>query len=69
MSLKSRAVTMRLGPVHLPVPKAIRPVIALSASFDAEVARQRVRLTVDVPVLGRVYEYCGSFTYRSEEEA
>ena len=69
LSLSSRAVAVRLGPVRLPVPKAIRPAIALSERFDAEVALQKVSLTVDVPVLGRVYEYHGSFTYRIEKEA
>ncbi|MGO1263805.1 DUF4166 domain-containing protein [Brevibacterium aurantiacum] len=69
LSLNSRGVTVRLGPIRFPVPKVIRPVIALSERYVAEVARQYVRLTVDVPVLGRVYEYHGSFTYRFEEEA
>ena len=68
LSLRSRGVTVQVGPVRLPVPKAIRPVIALSERYVAEVALQYVRLTVDVPVLGRVYEYNGSFTYRIEEE-
>lgn len=69
LSLSSRGVTVRLGPVRLPAPKVIRPVIALRERYVAEVARQQVRLTVDVPVLGRVYEYNGSFTYRIEEDA
>lgn len=68
LSLKSQAVAVRLGPVRLPVPKVIRPVISLSERFDAEVALQKVSLTVDVPALGRVYEYHGSFTYRIEKE-
>ncbi len=68
LSLSSRGVTVRLGPIRLPVPKVIRPVIALSERFDAEAALQKVSLTVDVPALGRVYEYHGSFTYRIEEE-
>ncbi|TSI13896.1 DUF4166 domain-containing protein [Brevibacterium aurantiacum] len=68
LSLSSRGVTVRLGAIRLPVPKVIRPVIALSERFDAEAARQYVRLTVHVPALGRVYEYTGSFTYRIEKE-
>ncbi|MCF2570796.1 DUF4166 domain-containing protein [Brevibacterium sp. UCMA 11754] len=68
LSLSSRGVTVRLGAIRLSVPKVLRPVIALSERFDAEAARQYVRLTVDVPVLGRVYEYTGSFTYRIEKE-
>lgn len=69
LSLSSRSVILRLGPLRVPVPTIVRPRIALSERFDAEAARQQVRLTVDAPVLGRVYEYHGSFTYRIEEEA
>lgn len=68
LNLTSRGVTVRLGAIRLSVPKVLRPVIALSERFDTEAARQHVRLTVDVPVLGRVYEYTGSFTYRFEKE-
>lgn len=67
MSLSSRAIGLRLGRVRLTVPKVIRPVISLSESFDAEVDRQQVRLTVDMPGLGRIYQYRGSFTYRIEK--
>lgn len=68
LSLGSSGVTVRLGAIRLSVPKVIRTVITLSELFDAEAGRQYVRLTVDVPVLGRVYEYTGSFTYRIEKE-
>ncbi|WP_240372384.1 DUF4166 domain-containing protein [Brevibacterium zhoupengii] len=68
LSLSSRGVTVRFGSLRLPVPKVIRPVIALSERYVAEADRQCVGLTVDVPILGRVYEYYGSFTYRIEEE-
>jgi hypothetical protein len=30
---------------------------------------QRVALTVDVPLLGRIHEYAGTFRYRIEEDA
>lgn len=60
-------VTGRLGRIRLPLPSFIRPVIVLSERFDAEAARQRVDLTVDMPAVGRIYQYRGTFTYRIEE--
>lgn len=60
-------VTRRLGRIRLPLPSFIRPVIVLSERFDAEAARQRVDLTVDMPAVGRIYQYRGTFTYRIEE--
>lgn len=73
LSLRSRSVavrlgvTGRLGRIRLPLPSFIRPVIVLSERFDAEAAHQRVDLTVDMPAVGRIYQYRGTFTYRIEE--
>lgn len=66
LRLTSRRVVLRLGWLRVAVPKAMRPNIALSERFDDAVNRQRVALTVDLPVLGRIYEYSGTFTYRIE---
>ncbi len=44
-------------------------MIRLRESHDESTGRQRVELTVDLPVIGRVYEYHGTFTYRIEQEA
>lgn len=66
LRLRSRRIVLRLGALRVSVPKAIRPVIALSERFDDSIDRQRVDLVVDVPVIGRVYEYSGTFIYRIE---
>lgn len=67
LRLRSRRVALRLGRLRVPIPKAVRPVIALSERFDDDFGRQRVDLVVDVPIIGRVYEYTGTFTYRVAE--
>lgn len=67
LTLTSRAVGLRLGRVHVRVPRLIAPVVRLRESFDEAIDRQRVAITIDVPLIGRVYEYSGDFTYRIEE--
>ncbi|WP_413332733.1 DUF4166 domain-containing protein [Brevibacterium sp. GP-SGM9] len=69
LSLSSAEVILRLGRLRLPVPGPLRPGIRLSEHFDDGEERQRIELTVDMPVLGRVYEYRGWFTYEIRPEA
>lgn len=64
LRLTSRSLGVRLGRLRLRIPPLIAPVIRLTERFDDEIERQRVALTVDVPLLGRVYEYRGDFRYR-----
>lgn len=65
--LTSRAVGVRLGRVTLRVPGFVSPVVRLRESFDETIGRQRVAVTIDAPLIGRVYEYSGDFTYRIVE--
>lgn len=69
LRMRSRAVGLRLGSLRMRLPRPIAPRIQLTERFDEATARQHVRLTIDAPVLGRVYEYGGSFVYRIEEES
>lgn len=69
LQMTSRRIVLRIGPARVPVPKAIRPVIRLCERFDDDSGLQHVALTVDAPILGRLYDYSGSFTYRIEGEA
>lgn len=64
LHLTSRAVGLRLGRLRVRLPRAVTPVIRLTERFDDALDRQRMSLTVDAPLLGRVYEYRGDFTYR-----
>lgn len=68
LRMTSRAVGIRLGRLRLRLPRLISPVVRLNEQFDDDIQRQRVDVTIDVPFLGRVYEYAGDFTYRIEKE-
>lgn len=67
LRLRSRSVGFRLGRVRVRVPRLLAPVVRLSERYDDVVDRQRIALTIDVPVIGRVYEYRGLFSYQVEE--
>lgn len=67
--LRSRVTTLHLGRFRLPVPRPLAPRILLEERFVDELDRQQVSLTVDMPVLGRIYEYQGTFVHRIEEES
>lgn len=60
LRLDSVAVRLRLGPLRLPL-GPLSPRVTLTERFAD--GRQHVALHVDAPVLGRIYEYAGNFTY------
>jgi hypothetical protein len=68
LRLDSTRVRLRLGALRLPL-GPLSPAVRLTERFDR--GRQHVALTVDLPVVGRIYEYAGTFTYavRQEEAA
>lgn len=68
LTLTSRRVGVRIGPLRLRVPGLVAPVIRLVERYDAVRSRQHVDLTIDMPVLGRLYEYRGHFQYTIESE-
>lgn len=67
LRLDSFRVRLRLGPLRLPL-GPLSPRVVLTERFDPLAARQRVALHVDLPGLGRIYEYAGSFTYAIRQE-
>ncbi|WP_378146474.1 DUF4166 domain-containing protein [Cnuibacter sp. UC19_7] len=61
--LTSIRMLVRVGGHHIPLPRRWSPRILLVERFvDAE-DRQRVELVLDAPVIGRLYEYRGTFEY------
>ncbi len=68
LHLTSRAVGVRWGRLRLRVPRPLSPVVRLVERWDDASGRQRVELTVDAPLWGRVYEYRGHFTYRIQND-
>ncbi len=63
LRLDSTAACVRIGRAQPRLPRMLAPRIALSERFDNATGLQHVSVTIDVPVLGRVYEYAGSFRY------
>jgi len=66
--LRSTTLGLRWRRLRLRVPAFLAPVVRLRESAEKLAGRQRVALTVDMPLLGRLYEYEGTFEYRIEEE-
>ncbi|MFD5600306.1 DUF4166 domain-containing protein [Leucobacter sp. NPDC058333] len=61
--LTSRAVGARLGRLRIGLPRWLAPVVRLREQYDDDSATQRVDVTIDAPLLGRIYEYGGHTTY------
>ena len=59
LTLRSERFRLRIGRLHLPFPGRVE----LVERWDDGSARQHVSVTITVPVVGRVYEYAGFFTY------
>jgi hypothetical protein len=63
LRLTSTALFVRAGESRFRIPRVIAPTVTLVESFDDDIGSQRVSVTVDIPLLGRLYEYSGSFDY------
>ncbi|MDR6865745.1 hypothetical protein J2Y69_000327 [Microbacterium resistens] len=67
--LRSTAVGVRWRRLCVRIPRILAPRIRLTERYDGDIDRQRVDLTIDLPLLGRIYEYAGTFSYRIEDAA
>lgn len=63
LRLVSRRVALRAGRLRVVIPRALAPVVALTERFDDERDAQAVSIVVRMPLVGRVYQYAGSFRY------
>lgn len=61
-----RALGERIGELH---PTLRRYFASLPDRHVGRGEGVRIRLTVDAPLVGRIYEYGGTFRYRIEEES
>ncbi|PKI90569.1 DUF4166 domain-containing protein [Actinomycetales bacterium SN12] len=68
LTLRSTAIGVRLAGIRVRVPRIFAPVVRLRESAEKQAGVQRVELTVDAPLVGRLYEYAGTFTFRVEQE-
>jgi hypothetical protein len=63
LHLNSTAISVRVGDRHVAVPRVLAPRVRLAESVDAATGMQRVSVTLDAPLIGRLYEYSGTFRY------
>lgn len=61
--MSSRRVELRIGNRHIRFPAPIAPRVTLSERFSDADDRQHVAVSISVPLIGKVYEYEGSFRY------
>lgn len=66
--LSSRRVGVRIGGIRIPVPAFLSPTVSLVERWDEASRRHHVDMSIDAPVLGRVYGYTGFFEYAIREE-
>lgn len=63
LRLDSTTVVVRFGRAGIRLPRFASPRVVLSERYDQEQDAQRVSITVELPVIGRLYEYAGTFRY------
>lgn len=63
LQLRSTSLAVRVGPWRMRLPRALSPRVNLVERFDDGSGRQHVSVTIDAPLVGRLYEYSGSFHY------
>jgi hypothetical protein len=68
LSMTSGTMRLRVGRRSVAVPAAVSPRVSLREEFDEAVGRQRVSVTLDAPLVGRIYEYTGHFDYSVEPD-
>ena len=63
LHLRSTRVVIHLGTLAIPIPHGLAPVVRLTERFDDATAMQQVAVTIDAPLVGRLYQYSGAFRY------
>ena len=63
--MRSTSAQFRIGRLRMPIPFAPRVDLREEAGGD----RQRISLVMTAPIVGRIYEYAGEFTYSIEDGA
>jgi hypothetical protein len=65
---RSTRIWFRFGGVRIRVPRSLVRVV-ITERYDDARDRQVMSFVMSVPIIGRIYEYGGSFTYAYEEDA
>lgn len=68
LRLTSTRMALRIGRRHLMISRMFAPRVTLTERFSDSDERQHVSLSVHAPLVGKVYEYAGSFRYEIKHE-
>ena len=63
LRMRSVGTWVWIGRLRVPLPRIFSARVDLTERWDSATASQKVDVTLTHPVLGRVFEYRGSFTY------
>jgi hypothetical protein len=63
LRMASAASAVRMGRLRVPLPRFLAPRVTLTERYDSAADAQRVAIAVDFPLVGRIYEYAGTFRY------
>jgi hypothetical protein len=63
LRMTSTTLAVRIGCARIRIPRTIAPIVTLVERFDDATGLQHVSVVVDAPIIGRIYEYSGSFSY------
>ncbi|MFF1633164.1 DUF4166 domain-containing protein [Leifsonia sp. NPDC058248] len=63
LRLDSTTVVVRFGRAGIRLPRFASPRVSLTERYDQAHDAQRVAITIELPVIGRLYEYAGTFRY------
>jgi hypothetical protein len=63
LDLSMTRLAVRIRTAWVTLPRWISPTVTLTERFDDESGQPHVEVVTTMPVLGRIYEYAGSFDY------
>ncbi|MFI5060269.1 MAG: DUF4166 domain-containing protein [Actinomycetales bacterium] len=63
LRMATAASAVRMGRLRVPLPRFLAPRVTLTERYDSAADAQRVAIAVDFPLVGRIYEYAGTFRY------
>jgi Domain of unknown function (DUF4166) len=66
LQLTSTRTLIRFGRWQLPIARWFAPVVTLTERYDDSSNSQRVSVILTAPLVGRIYEYEGTFSYGIE---
>lgn len=69
LTMTSQATGLIIAGCRVRVPRPLAPVVRVTERYDPDRDAQRVELSINVPLLGHVYGYRGTFRYELVEQS